>query len=269
VLAEAEKILGDVRNREDWAKALRGVDAVIHLAAYQDLLPHFSKFFEVNSVGTALLHELIVAGKLPVKKVVVASSQFVYGEGRYQCAEHGEVFPDGRDPQRLAAGIWEPICPRCHGSIKPLRVLRHGTEPVGEEYFAATLERAIDWRLKTLKLDEQTDAYRVVNSGGDGLSGLTVDRYADVLSVKVNCLGVWQRLPGWLKLLHERLGTKREVIEVEPTAAAGEGITPPALTAGMRPVKVREHGVRYEVNFATGHTPTSATGGGISVVFIG
>jgi len=135
----------------------------------------------------------------------------------------------------------------------PLRVLRHGTEPVGEEYFAATLERAIDWRLKTLKLDEQTDAYRVVNSDGDGLSGLTVDRYADVLSVKVNCLGVWQRLPGWLKLLHERLGTKREVIEVEPTAASGEGITPPSLPAGMRPVKVREHGVRYEVNFATGH----------------
>jgi dTDP-L-rhamnose 4-epimerase len=115
----AERVVGDVRNRDDWTKALRGVGAVIHLAAYQDLLPNFSRFFEVNSVGTALLYELIVADKLPVKKVVVASSQFVYGEGRYECTKHGEVFPDGRDPQRLAAGIWEPICPRCHGSIKP------------------------------------------------------------------------------------------------------------------------------------------------------
>lgn len=127
--AEAERILGDVRNRDDWAKALRGVDAVIHLAAYQDLLPHFSRFFEVNSVGTALLYELIVAGKLPIQKIVVASSQFVYGEGRYECAEHGEVFPDGRDPQRLAAGIWEPICPRCHGSIKPLSLLETYANP--------------------------------------------------------------------------------------------------------------------------------------------
>lgn len=117
---EAERFLGDVRNRDDWRKALQGVDYVFHLAAYQDLLPNFSHFFHVNSVGTALLYELIVAEKLPVRKVVVASTQFVFGEGRYECAEHGEVFPDGRDPQRLAKGLWEPICPRCGGPIKSL-----------------------------------------------------------------------------------------------------------------------------------------------------
>ncbi len=126
---DVERHLGDVRNREDWQKALRGVDYVIHLAAYQDLLPNFSQFFHVNSVGTALLYELIVAEKLPVKKVVVASSQFVYGEGRYECAEHREVFPNGRDPQRLAAGIWDPICPRCHGSIKPRALLETHADP--------------------------------------------------------------------------------------------------------------------------------------------
>jgi dTDP-L-rhamnose 4-epimerase len=118
--ADAERVRGDVRERDDWRKALRGVDAVIHLAAHQDLLPSFAQFFHVNAVGTALLYELIVAEKLPVRKVVVASSQFVYGEGRYECAEHGEVFPVGRDPQRLAHGIWEPICPRCRGIIRPL-----------------------------------------------------------------------------------------------------------------------------------------------------
>jgi dTDP-L-rhamnose 4-epimerase len=126
VPAEAEKVLGDVRHRDDWAKALRDVDAVIHLAAYQDLLPNFSKFFEVNSVGTALLYELIVAGKLPVRKVVVASSQFVYGEGRYECPSDGVVFPDGRD---VAAGRWEPVCPQCGGVVKPLPLLETHANP--------------------------------------------------------------------------------------------------------------------------------------------
>ena len=126
---DVERIFGDVRNRDDWRKALDGVDVVFHLAAYQDLLPNFSQFFHVNSVGTALLYELIVAEKLPVRKVVVASSQFVYGEGRYHCAQDGEVFPDGRDPQRLAKGLWDPICPNCGGPIKPLPLLETHANP--------------------------------------------------------------------------------------------------------------------------------------------
>jgi dTDP-L-rhamnose 4-epimerase len=126
---DVERVHGDVRNRDDWHKALNGVDVVFHLAAYQDLLPNFSQFFHVNSVGTALLYELIVAEKLPVRKVVVASTQFVYGEGRYRCAENGEVFPDGRDPQRLANGLWEPVCPKCGGAIKPLPLLETHANP--------------------------------------------------------------------------------------------------------------------------------------------
>lgn len=117
---DAERILGDVRNRADWERALQGVDAVIHLAAYQDLLPNFSQFFHVNSVGTALMYEVIVEKKLPVRKVIVASSQFVYGEGRYRCATHGNVFPVGRDPERLARGHWDPLCPECGHGIQAL-----------------------------------------------------------------------------------------------------------------------------------------------------
>lgn len=126
---EAEKLLGDVRNAEDWRRALQGVDYVVHLAAYQDLLPDFSQFFHVNSVGTALLYEILVADRLPIRKVVVASSQFVYGEGRYQCERDGEVFPDGRDPQRLAKGLWEPVCPQCGGPIQPLPLLEKHANP--------------------------------------------------------------------------------------------------------------------------------------------
>jgi dTDP-L-rhamnose 4-epimerase len=125
-LPDCERVRGDVRNRDDWQKTLRGVDYVFHLAAYQDLLPNFAEFFHVNSVGTALLYELIVAEKLPVKKVVVASSQFVYGEGRYHCAKDGEVFPDGRNPQK---DQWDPVCPKCGGAITPLPLFETHASP--------------------------------------------------------------------------------------------------------------------------------------------
>ena len=82
---EAEFVLGDVRDKAMWERCLDGVDAVYHFAAYQDYLPDFSTFFYVNAVGTALLYEVAVEKKVELSKVVVASSQFVQGEGLYQC----------------------------------------------------------------------------------------------------------------------------------------------------------------------------------------
>jgi dTDP-L-rhamnose 4-epimerase len=107
----AEFVLGDVTKREDWARALAGVEAVFHFAAYQDYLPDFSKFFRVNAVGTALLYELLVETKLPVHKVVVASSQAVYGEGRHRCPDGHIVYPGLRSEERLRAGRFEIPCP--------------------------------------------------------------------------------------------------------------------------------------------------------------
>lgn len=117
----AELIIGDVRNRTTLEQALQGIDAVIHLAAYQDYLPDFAKFFHINTVGTALLYELIVEKRLPIQKVVVASSQAVYGEGKYQCATHGVQYPGPRAETRLRAGQWDPTCVECGG---PLEVMR-------------------------------------------------------------------------------------------------------------------------------------------------
>jgi len=136
----------------------------------------------------------------------------------------------------------------------PLRVLIHGEQPAGEDYFTTAIERAVDWRVKTLKLDAQMDCYRVVNSDGDALSGLTVDRYADTLSVEIHSLGIYQRLPQILTALHERLGTKREVVNVDDHIARIEGINVKRpKEAPPKQVRVREHGVRYEVDFSKGH----------------
>jgi 23S rRNA (cytosine1962-C5)-methyltransferase len=136
----------------------------------------------------------------------------------------------------------------------PLRVLRHGPGPVGEELFPTLLDRALDLRLRMLDLPAQADAFRAVHSDGDNLSGLIIDRYADVLSIECHSLGMFQRLPAWLPHLHERLGTKRVVLDVDPAIARMEGIFPKQLpTDAVRSVRIREHGIRYEVDFAEGH----------------
>ena len=110
---EVEFIEGDVRDKATLEKAMEGVDAIYHLAAYQDYLPDFSTYFHVNSVSTALIYEIIVEKNLPVKKVIVASSQAVLGEGLYRCEDHGELIPDIRLEEQLSKADWEHHCPHC------------------------------------------------------------------------------------------------------------------------------------------------------------
>lgn len=115
---KAEFIRGDVRVKNDWEKALRGIDVVFHFASYQDYLTDFSKFFEVNSQGTALLYEVAVEKKLSLKKVIIASSQAVYGEGKYKCSQDGTVYPAPRSLEQLRRGNWELKCPKSGSKIK-------------------------------------------------------------------------------------------------------------------------------------------------------
>jgi len=153
-----------------------------------------------------------------------------------------------KEDRPFGAGLWNPK------ARVPLRAIYHGQDPFTEEDFIRLLDRAIDLRLNTLNLPEHTDAYRVVHSDGDGLSGLVVDRFGDVLSVSTHSLGVYQRLPIWLKHLHARLGTKRTVLEIDDRAARLEGISRRnVLGDAVKSVKIREHGVRYEVDFEEGH----------------
>lgn len=116
---EAELVVGDVARRSDLGRALKGVDYVMHLAAYQDYLPDFSTFIHVNAESSALIFELIVEGKLPVRKLVFASSQSVAGEGSYRCAEHGTMTPDLRPIAQLERGDWEVRCPMCGRVMAP------------------------------------------------------------------------------------------------------------------------------------------------------
>jgi dTDP-L-rhamnose 4-epimerase len=125
----AELYIGDVRNRELLANLLRRVDAVYHLAAYQDYLPDFARFTDVNVTSTALIYEIAVAEKLDLARVVVASSQSAMGEGLYLCEQHGEQTPDIRGEAALRAGQWELACPVCSGPLEMQRTPERISNP--------------------------------------------------------------------------------------------------------------------------------------------
>jgi len=115
---EAEFILGDVQIKADLVKALEGVDAVYHLAAYQDYLPDLSTFFHTNAVSTAMIYEIIVEKNLDIKKVIVASSQFVQGEGQYHCPTcNTDTSPLMRVESDLINRDWEHRCKTCDTHI--------------------------------------------------------------------------------------------------------------------------------------------------------
>ena len=116
-----EFIEGDVTDESTMKQALKGVRVVFHQAAHQGLLPDFGTFFHANSVGTARLFELIVKQRYPVEKVIVASSQAVYGEGKYRCQDCREFFyPTPRTLNQLKRRDWEIKCPTCREQMKPV-----------------------------------------------------------------------------------------------------------------------------------------------------
>jgi dTDP-L-rhamnose 4-epimerase len=110
---DVEFIEGDVADRETISSALVDIDVVFHQAAYGGYMPEIAKYVRVNSFGTAQMLELIREQNLPIKKIVVASSQAVYSEGAATCSEHGLVFPEVRPVDQLQAGDWSVHCPLC------------------------------------------------------------------------------------------------------------------------------------------------------------
>lgn len=114
---EAEFIQGDLRDRSTIENALRNIDVIFHQAAYGGYMPEMVKYVDVNSLGTAQMLEIIRERQLPIKKVIVASSQAVYSEGAGECAKHGLIFPRVRSVEQLQRGDWSVRCPICNKSI--------------------------------------------------------------------------------------------------------------------------------------------------------
>lgn len=114
-------IHGDVNNRTDWEQALADIDYVIHLAAETGTgqsMYEIKKYVDTNIGGTALLLDILTNTKHHVKRVVVAESRAIYGEGKYHCPKCGDVYPLERKDVDMAKGDFECKCPKCSGEVK-------------------------------------------------------------------------------------------------------------------------------------------------------
>lgn len=136
-----------------------------------------------------------------------------------------------------------------------VRMLFPAGDLPGEEHWRQKLSAAVSLRRDLLKLDETADAYRVVHAEADGLSGLVVDRYGDVLSVEVFSLGMYQRAEAILAQLAPLCGTRHTLVRASPPFLSQEGYDPPPLSSPDLPaqVTVHEYGTRFRVRFAGGH----------------
>lgn len=117
IIGKVEFIRGSVTSRDDWRKALKGVDAVLHLAAETGTgqsMYEIERYVNVNIGGTALLLDILANEKTDVKRVVVAESRAIYGEGRYWSDElQSFVYPGERADEDMSKGDFEVKYPGC------------------------------------------------------------------------------------------------------------------------------------------------------------
>jgi len=120
---ECEFIKGDIRNRDELKKALKGKEIIFHQAAVVGVgqsMYEINKYTEVNILGTANLLDILANENHRVEKLIIASSMSVYGEGKYRCVECGAVYPKLRSLSQLKRGEWEMRCPLCNQEVESL-----------------------------------------------------------------------------------------------------------------------------------------------------
>lgn len=117
----AEFVKSDVRDKNKLKEVVMDVDIVFHQVAVVGVgqsMYQIEKYMDVNTFGTAKLLDILVNKEHSVKKLVVASSMSIYGEGKYVCEGCGVVYPKLRPNEQLKAGEWEMKCPNCGKEVK-------------------------------------------------------------------------------------------------------------------------------------------------------
>lgn len=157
------------------------------------------------------------------------------------------VYDD--DEQLVGYGLYNPQ------SEIVVRMLWHEPTLPDDEAWNVKLRRATELRRDLLRLDDVTNAYRVIHAESDGLSGLVVDRIGDVLSAEAFSLGMYQRAGEILERLGPLCGTRHTLVRASPRFASQEGCDPPPLASPSLPdsVTITEFGTRFRVRFAGGH----------------
>lgn len=177
-------ILGSVENREDWKKALRNIDVVVHLAAETGTgqsMYEINRYIDVNIKGTSELLDILTNENHSVKKIVVASSRAIYGEGEYVCPKHGLVYPEEREDKYMSQGDFSVKCPICDVTVE-LKATTEETKKHPSSVYGFTKQAQEEMCMivgKSLKIP--VVAYRYQNVYGPGQS--LKNPYTGILSI--------------------------------------------------------------------------------------
>ncbi len=260
---------GDVRDAAACDAALADVDAVAHQAAKVGLgvdVDDLPDYVSHNDLGTAVL--LASMARVGVRRLVLASSMVVYGEGAYSCARHGSVAPGSRLVEDLESGRFEPPCPRCDAPLAPELVGEearldprntYAATKVAQEHLASAWARGTGGTVCALRYHNvygprmprdtpyagvaslfrsalaRGEAPRVFEDGGQRRDFVHV---TDVAAANLVALAV-QPEPGTLRAYNVGSGTPHTVGEMASALAAASGGPEPVVTGEFRLGDVR------------------------------
>jgi len=262
--------VGDVRDPEAVARALHHADAVVHLAAKVGLgvdIGDMDDYVASNDHGTAVI--LRVAATAGVRRLVQASSMVVYGEGRYDCPEHGPVPPAPRTADTLARGMFDPACPACGAGLRPGLVTEdarldprtaYAATKVAQEHLAAVWSRETAATAVSLRLHnvygpgmprntpyagvasvfssalDRGEAPRVYEDGCQRRDFVHVD---DVAAAFATCLAATADLPDGHRAYNVGSGVVSTVGDMARALSASRGGPDPVVTGDYRLGDVR------------------------------
>ncbi len=177
-------IQGDVRVKADWYKALHDQNIVVHLAAETGTgqsMYEVQKYVDVNINGTALFLDYLVNETHEVQKVIIASSRAIYGEGKYRCATHGDVYPTERLESDLLLADFEPKCPTCQQTVS-IQATDENSKIHPSSVYGITKQNQEQMVLNVCKsIGVPAVAYRYQNVYGPGQS--LKNPYTGILSI--------------------------------------------------------------------------------------
>ena len=120
---DIEFVQGDMRDIDVVRRVLTDIDVVFHKAAAVGVgqsMYEIVNYMGANTQGTANLLQVILDDRKDLEKLIVASSMSIYGEGKYKCAQHGDIAPEPRPLDQLKKRQWEPLCPGCGAELAPV-----------------------------------------------------------------------------------------------------------------------------------------------------